>query len=120
MSVENGSKWVRSLVDEMDAAFRFVAGTDDGRWVGGLLRERPSESFCRHVWIAPFLDVGHEAKLDELISVVGAEHVIFGSDWPHAEGRESPRHFEAELAPVSAADIPLLLRGNSAGLLGIS
>jgi predicted TIM-barrel fold metal-dependent hydrolase len=120
ISVENGSKWVGSLVDEMDAAFRFVAGLDDGRWIGGLLREHPSEVFRRHVWIAPFLDLGHEAKLDELISVMGVDHVVFGSDWPHAEGRESPRHFDTELAPVSDAEMPLVLHDNSAGLLGLN
>jgi predicted TIM-barrel fold metal-dependent hydrolase len=119
LSVENGSKWVGTLLDEMDAAYRFVAGIDDSRWIGGMIDEHPSALFKRHVWVAPFLDVGHEAKLDELISTMGPDHVVFGSDWPHGEGRVTPRHFDAELAPVGSADLPLVLRGNTARLLGI-
>jgi len=44
--------------------------------------------------------------------------VLFGSDWPHGEGRDTPRHFEAELADVDAAALPPILRDNMAGLLG--
>jgi hypothetical protein len=84
------------------------------------LRDHPSEVFRQHVWVAPFLDLGHEAKVGELISIVGKDHVVFGSDWPHSEGRESPRHFNGELAPVSDADMPFVLHENSAGLLGLS
>jgi predicted TIM-barrel fold metal-dependent hydrolase len=119
ISVENGSKWVGTLMDEMDAAFRFVAGSTDGRWIGGPLKQHPSEVFKRNVWVAPVLDIGHEAKIDDLIATVGAEHVVFGSDWPHAEGRVSPLHFETELAPVSDSDLPLVLRKNAAELLGL-
>jgi predicted TIM-barrel fold metal-dependent hydrolase len=119
LSVENGSKWVPTLLDEMDAAYRFVAGIDDGRWIGGMITEHPSVLFRRHVWVAPFLDTGHEAKLDELISTMGASHVVFGSDWPHGEGRLTPRHFDTELAPVAPSDLPLVLRDNTAGLLGL-
>ncbi len=120
LSVENGSRWVGMLLDEMDAAYRFVAGIDDGRWLGGPVKERPSELFKRHVWVAPFLDTGHEARLDDLISIMGADHVLFGSDWPHGEGRDTPRHFDAELAPVTSDDLPLVLHDNTARLLGIS
>jgi predicted TIM-barrel fold metal-dependent hydrolase len=120
LSVENGSRWVPVLLEEMDAAYRFVAGNPLSHWVGGPVTERPSEIFKRHVYVAPFLDTGHEARLDRLIDLLGADHVIFGSDWPHGEGRKTPRHFDDELRPVRSGDLEQILRLNAAELLGHS
>ena len=120
LSVENGSRWVSTLMHEMDAAFRFVAGNPMTEWIAGPLTQRPSEVFREHVWVAPFLDTGHEAPLTELVDLLGPDHVLFGSDWPHGEGRDTPLHFDAELAGVSATDLGRILRSNTAELLGIT
>jgi predicted TIM-barrel fold metal-dependent hydrolase len=117
LSVENGSRWVPQLLQEMDAAYRFVAGNPMSRWVGGPVETRPSELFRRHVWVAPFLDTGHELELDRLVDAVGADRLLFGSDWPHGEGRDTPRHFERELAPLAPDDREKVLRTNTAALL---
>jgi predicted TIM-barrel fold metal-dependent hydrolase len=119
LSVENGSRWVAPLLDEMDAAYRFVANSETARWIGGPIDERPSEIFKRHVYVAPFLDVDHEAKVSDLVELIGADHVLFGSDWPHGEGRDTPRHFGDELSDVSGADLQKVLRSNTAELLGL-
>ena len=119
LSVENGSRWVATLLPEMDAAFRFVAGNPLSNWVGGPLTERPSDVFKQHVWVAPFLDIGHEAPLTELVGLLGSDHVLFGSDWPHGEGRLTPRHFDDELAGLPDASLHKILRTNTAGLLGL-
>jgi predicted TIM-barrel fold metal-dependent hydrolase len=119
LSVENGSRWVRPLLDELDAAYRFVAGSPSATWLGGPIHDRPSEIFRRSFYVAPFLDSGHEAPLDDLVGLLGAEHVLFGSDWPHGEGRDTPRHFDAELGVVRPADLDRVLRTNTAGLLKI-
>ncbi len=120
LSVENGSRWVGNLLHEMDAAYRFVSGNPLSYWVGGPLTERPSDVFREHVWVAPFLDSGHEAPVSELIELLGAEHVLFGSDWPHGEGRDSPLHFDTELAGIKGDDLARILRTNTAALLGIA
>ena len=117
LSVENGSHWVEMLLHEMDAAYRFVAMSPTAHWIGGPITARPSELFKRHVWVAPFLDRGHEAKLPRLIELLGADHVLFGSDWPHGEGRDTPRHFDEELGGVAAQDLEQILRKNTARLL---
>lgn len=119
VSVENGSRWVPTLLQEMDAAYRFVAGNPLSKWVGGAITDRPSELFKRHVYVAPFLDHGHEARMDELVDLLGADHVVFGSDWPHGEGRDTPLHFQEELAPLSPAQREPFLRGNGRQLLGL-
>ena len=108
-----------TLLDELDTAFRFVTDSQTALWVGGRVTEKPSEIFKRHFWIAPFLDRRHEANVEDLVDVLGADHVLFGSDWPHGEGRDTPRHFEEELADVDAAALPPILRDNMAGLLGL-
>ncbi len=118
LSIENGSRWVPVLLAEMDAAYRFVAGNPLSNWVGGPLRERPSDVFKQHVWVAPFLDTGHEAPVTDLIALLGDDHVLFGSDWPHGEGRLTPRHFDDELAGVPAGALEKILRTNTGSLLG--
>lgn len=119
LSVENGSRWVATLLQEMDAAYRFVAGNPLTEWIGGPLTERPSDVFKEHVWVAPFLDSGHEAPLADLIDLLGADHILFGSDWPHGEGRPTPRSFESELNDVDDPDLDKILRTNTAELLGL-
>ena len=52
----------------------------------------PVEIFRRHVWINPFWE-------DDLASVVewmGADRVLFGSDWPHIEALPQPLDYLAE------------------------
>jgi predicted TIM-barrel fold metal-dependent hydrolase len=119
LSVENGSRWVAPLLEEMDGAYRFVAGSSQAVSIGGPLEARPSEVFKEHVYVAPFLDKGHEASLRELVDLLGPEHVLFGSDWPHSEGRDTPLHFDEELAPLDAAERELVLSQNNALLLGL-
>ena len=120
LSVENGSRWVPTLLDELDTAFRFVTDSHTALWVGGRVTEQPSEIFKRHFWIAPFLDHRHEANVQDLVDLLGAEHVLFGSDWPHGEGRDTPRHFEEEFTGVRADELRPILHDNMAGLLGLS
>lgn len=115
LSVENRSRWVPTLLDELDTAYRFVTDSQTALWVGGQVTEKPSEIFKRHFWVAPFLDHRHEAD----VHLLGAEHVLFGSDWPHGEGRDTPRHFERELAHVDDSALTPILRGNMSHLLGL-
>jgi predicted TIM-barrel fold metal-dependent hydrolase len=52
----------------------------------GWVPDDPVEIFRRHVWINPFWE-------DDLVSVVdavGADRVLFGSDWPHIEALPQP------------------------------
>jgi predicted TIM-barrel fold metal-dependent hydrolase len=120
LSVENGSRWVAPFLDEVDAAYRFVVGQPSSTWIGGTITDRPSALFRRHVHVAPFLDRGHEASVPELVAMLGSDRVVFGSDWPHGEGRDSPRHFDDELSGLGPADAHRVLYGNGAALLGLA
>jgi predicted TIM-barrel fold metal-dependent hydrolase len=53
----------------------------------------PVEAFRQHVWVAPF----YEDNLSVLKDVLGVDRLLFGSDWPHAEGLPEPRDFALDL-----------------------
>jgi predicted TIM-barrel fold metal-dependent hydrolase len=47
---------------------------------------------------------------------MGADWVIYGSDWPHMEGMEHPRDIFDELDGIALADQQKILRDNTAAL----
>ena len=86
VSVENGSAWVPYLLRVMDKAEK-TGGYGD--WLGGRIEDRPSQIFKRHISVAPFDD----DDLRGLIELIGADRVLFGSDYPHPEGVANPWDF---------------------------
>jgi predicted TIM-barrel fold metal-dependent hydrolase len=89
-SVENGSDFLGDLFRKLRTTARKYAG-----WFA----EDPVETFRRHVWINPFW----EDDVREVVAHMGAERVIFGSDWPHIEGMPKPLDYVRELASFDAA-----------------
>src|SRR5215469_11473516 len=112
LSIENGSAWLKPLLKSVDKA---AALGRRGPMIGGPLPPRPSEALAEHLWICPF----PEDDVGELIGAVGADHVLFGSDYPHPEGIREPADFAARLSGCDAAVARKVLRGNTAGLLGL-
>jgi predicted TIM-barrel fold metal-dependent hydrolase len=112
MSIENGSGWVRYLVSNLDkkkGMGRF------GPWLGGRPEGRMSDIFRRHVWVSPY----PEDDVQELIGFLGAERVLFGSDFPHPEGLKQPLDFAALLSGASEAQRRRVMRSNAAELLNL-
>ncbi|MBY0401250.1 amidohydrolase, partial [Myxococcota bacterium] len=106
MSVENGSAWVPYLLRVMDKAEKTG---QYGQWLGGRITDRPSAIFRRHVSVAPFDD----DDIRSLIDAIGADRVLFGSDYPHPEGVANPWDFLAGRA-LSEAELRLVARDNTA------
>ncbi|MEZ5179170.1 MAG: amidohydrolase family protein [Acidimicrobiales bacterium] len=52
--------------------------------------------------------------MDDVIHAVGADRVIFGSDWPHIEALPQPLDYVAEVAHLPAAEQKLILSDNVA------
>jgi predicted TIM-barrel fold metal-dependent hydrolase len=98
-SVENGSDFLRDLFRKL----RHTAARMRG-WFG----EDPVETFRRHVWINPFW----EDDVKEVVELMGAERVIFGSDWPHIEGMPLPLDYAKELVGFDGAVQRRILRDN--------
>lgn len=83
-SIEAGSGWVPGLFKRLKKACSQMPNA---------FGHDPLEAFREHVWVAPF----YEDNLTALKELIGVEHVLFGSDWPHAEGLADPRSFADDL-----------------------
>ncbi len=76
-SIEAGGEWIRSFVNHLGDTYKKMPNAFDGD---------PVAQFKHNVYVSPF----HEDDLGEIIDVIGADHVLFGSDWPHPEGLAEP------------------------------
>jgi predicted TIM-barrel fold metal-dependent hydrolase len=83
-SIESGADWAITLVKKLEKAY--------GQLPSGFASD-PVQAFRDHVWIAPF----YEDDLATLRTVLGIDRLLFGSDWPHAEGLPEPRDFALDL-----------------------
>lgn len=110
LSVENGSLYVPYLLKQMN---KMNGMGRNGPWLGGRITEKPSEIFKRHVFVSPY----HEEDVAALTDVIGVDRVLFGSDFPHAEGLAEPRDFVESIDRLSDADVRRVMRENLRELL---
>jgi predicted TIM-barrel fold metal-dependent hydrolase len=99
-SIENGSAFLTNLLKQLEHAKR------RNPWHFG---EDPVALFREHVWINPFW----EDDVEELVALMGPEHVIFGSDWPHMEGLPEPRGILEEIGGLDEKAQESFLCGNA-------
>ena len=106
-SVENGAAYLHDL-------FRMLASTRDRyrHW----FEKDPVETFKEHVWINPFW----EDDIDEVVGYMGADRVLFGSDFPHMEGLEKPADIFEEIGHLPVADQRRIVHDNAAELTGVT
>jgi predicted TIM-barrel fold metal-dependent hydrolase len=112
LSLENGSDWVHyllTLLDKKKGMGRYA------HWIGGRPAGRPSDTFRRHVSVSPY----PEDDVEALVQRIGADRVLFGSDYPHPEGLAEPRRFTDLLPHRSPDEVRMVMRGNAAALLGL-
>jgi predicted TIM-barrel fold metal-dependent hydrolase len=111
ISVEHGAEWFAYLMRRMD---KMRGMGRNGRWIGGVLRERPSEICRRHVFVTPF----PEDDVVRIVEQVGADSLCLGSDFPHAEGCAEPAEFLEQIEPLPAGEIRKIMRDNGRRLIG--
>lgn len=112
LSVEHGTSWVAPLLKLMDKSAMMAR---NGAWPFGRLEAKPSEIFREHVYLTPY----PEDDIESVIRVMGADHVLFGSDYPHPEGVTEPHDFLDLVEGLPEPDIRLIMRDNLANLLGL-
>jgi len=118
LSIENGSSWVPGLLNDLDRSSMVTVstqGTKSVHWVGGPITDSPSNLFKQHFYVCPFF----EESVKDLVDTIGAEHVLFGSDWPHPEGVAEPLDFLAECEGLDDQELRLVMRDNNEALLGL-
>ena len=104
-TIESGSEWVPVLVKKMKKSFAQAPAA----FVGG----DPVQQLRDHVWVSPY----YEDDLRALKLSIGAERIVFGSDYPHAEGLAEPAAFVKDLDGFDATEIRLIMRENARGLV---
>jgi predicted TIM-barrel fold metal-dependent hydrolase len=104
--IENGSSWVEPLLKAMKDLYKKMPQD---------FLEDPVEVFKRNIYISPFW----EENLGELADLIGEDHVLFGSDYPHPEGLADPRSYINELEGASDERIRKIMGGNLARLMGV-
>jgi len=99
-SIEAGSDWLPELVKKL----KKVYGQRPQ-----MFAKDPVEQLVDHLWIAPF----YEDDIRGLVDIMGADHVLFGSDFPHAEGLADPATFVDDLPGFTDAEIKAIMRDNA-------
>ncbi len=105
-SVENGAQFLGDL-------FRKVRSI--ARKVPGWFPDDPVQTFRNQVWINPFW----EDDVQEVVAHMGADRVLFGSDWPHVEGLPRPADALGDLAVLPDPDRRLVTHDNAATLVPV-
>ncbi len=98
-SVENGSDFLAPMFRKFDQTAK------KSYW---WFNDHPVETFKQNVWMNPFW----EDDVDEVVDLMGADRVIFGSDWPHIEGMPQPLDYLAELKNCDAAQVRRIMLDN--------
>jgi len=106
VAVETGSGWVAPLLQKMGKAYKQNPKA---------FPRDPREAFTQQVYVSPF----YENDLAELKELMGADHILLGSDWPHTEGLADPHSFTRDLteAGYTEAEQQLVMHDNGAALV---
>ena len=106
--VENGMSWVAPLLRNMKDLWKKMPQD---------FPENPIEAFKRCVYISPFW----EDDLAALAELIGEDHVLFGSDYPHPEGLADPAAYTQELRDKGLSEelIVKLMGKNTAKLMNL-
>ncbi len=107
-TVELGSSWLPRVVEDLVLTYNKVPQQ---------FAEHPLDTIKRQLYVAPFW----EDKLEPVIDIVGLDHVLYSSDWPHPEGLADPVGFyrwcEAEGVSKDATD--KIMGENMFNLMGL-
>lgn len=101
--IENGGTWVGPLLHDLQVVHAQNPG---------MFGRHPVDQFHGNCWVAPFV----EDDVEELAKHIPAERILFGSDWPHAEGVGHPREFFNNLGSFSEADQRKIMVENARAL----
>jgi predicted TIM-barrel fold metal-dependent hydrolase len=105
--IENGSSWLEPLLQQLSDVYKKAPE--------GFGFQDPVETLKRSLYVSPFW----EEDLQRLSNTIGADHVLFGSDWPHPEGLAEPARYINEIKDMPLADQAKIMGGNLARLLKV-
>ena len=98
-SIENGAMWVPDLLRNLGDGYGKMPFS---------FKEPPVEQFRRSVWVAPY----YEDDMAMLKDALGVERLLFGSDFPHAEGIPEPTDFVKDIPTFDDEEVRAVMRDN--------
>ncbi|MBV8692274.1 MAG: amidohydrolase [Actinobacteria bacterium] len=105
--IENGSTWVEPLLRNMADLWKKMPQD---------FAENPVDVVKRNIYISPFW----EEDLLALGELIGVDHVLFGSDYPHPEGLADPVSYLEALQGAPEEDVRKIMGGNLARLMNVA
>ncbi len=103
-TIESGSSWATSLIAKLAKCYGQLPM---------LFARDPVEALREHIYVSPY----YEDDIASLRDEIGAEHILFGSDFPHGEGLADPVSFANDLPGFSKQEVRLIMRENGFGLV---
>jgi len=103
-TIESGSDWMPGLLKSLKKSY--------GQLPAAYENVDPVEQVRNQVWVSPY----YEDDLPGLRDDLGAQRVIFGSDYPHAEGLADPKDFVDDLPGFTQDEVRLVMRENGLAL----
>jgi predicted TIM-barrel fold metal-dependent hydrolase len=100
-TIESGSEWVPTLFKKTAKIYKQQPQH---------FAEHPHETLRRQLWVSPHFEEDKRVVAD----LLGVDHILMGSDWPHAEGLPQPSDYLAELNHdgFSAEEVRKVMRDN--------
>jgi predicted TIM-barrel fold metal-dependent hydrolase len=110
--LEAGGGWVPYWLARLDHQVGSYGG------YAPRMRLRPSEYFARQCWVSFEID---ESTLAALVPFVGADRIVWGSDYPHADSTfpGALDELRATIAPLTEDERGRILAANAAALYGL-
>jgi len=103
-TIESGSSWLSPLLARLKKAYGQMPFA---------FKADPVQQLRDHVFVSPY----YEDDLEGLKNQLGVTHILFGSDYPHAEGLAEPTDFIHDLKGYDSDEVRLVMRENALGLL---
>jgi predicted TIM-barrel fold metal-dependent hydrolase len=105
--VEINSEWIRPFAQKLQRAYSETPQ---------LFLEDPFEVFTRNVWVHAF----HEPDPQGLIDAgLPTDHIMFGSDFPHAEGMADPVAYSEVVAGMPLEAQEYIMGGSIAKVMRV-
>ena len=105
--LEAGCTWLPWFFDFMDEKYEITPREP-------ISKHKPGEYFEDHFWATMEPE---ERLLSSTAQLVGADKILWASDWPHGEGFEGVlEHIKAAIAPLTERDQQKILGENAVKL----
>jgi predicted TIM-barrel fold metal-dependent hydrolase len=107
LPVEFASTWIRPFVAKLQRTYERSPA---------IFEEDPFQTFCRSIYVHAF----HEPDPKGLLDLgLRADHLMFGSDFPHPEGMADPLAYSEVVADLTPDDQALIMGGTISQLMHV-